>query len=224
MLFFLKPRVPISAAHIARPVNISFIKFPLFWVLQSFNIVQALGYFLPSNYLPTYVESLGLGSAFGSLTVLLINLASIFGCLLVGFLADRMDITTILFGLSALAAATVLLVWGLSASIAPICIFCIAYGLTAGGYSTTWGGMVKDIQRHHEGIDTTMLFGFLAAGRGIGSVVSGPLSEALLVAGRSMSSETHFASGTQYGSLIIFAGCTAFAGGGSWVFRRAGWI
>lgn len=224
MLFFLRPRVPSSTVQSYRPMNISFVRLPLFWILQIFNIFQALGYFLPSNYLPTFVESLGLGSTFGSLTLLLINLSSIFGCIFVGFLADRFDITAILLGLSLLAATTVLLIWGLSVSVAPITIFCITYGLTAGGYSTSWGGMVKDIQRRHEGIDTSMLFGFLAAGRGVGAVVSGPLSESLLAAGKEAVGRADFAYGTKFGSIIVFSGCTALVGGGSWLFRRAGMI
>ena len=224
MLAFLKPRVPLATAQTARPVDISFLKSPLFWTFEICNMVQALGYFLPSNYLPTYVESLGLSSSFGSLTLLLVNLASIFGCVIVGFLADRFDITSILLGLSTTAATTVLLIWGLSVSYAPISIFCVTYGLTAGGYSTSWGGMVKNIQRKHEGINASMLFGFLAAGRGIGVVISGPLSEALLNASDATRSPAEFAYGTRYNTIVILSGCTALIGGGSWVLRRAGWI
>ncbi|KAK4580142.1 hypothetical protein LTR86_000345 [Recurvomyces mirabilis] len=224
LLVFLQPRVPVSATATPRPLDISFIRTPLFWTLQAFNVLQASGYFLPSNYLPTYVESLGLSSTFGSLTLILINLSSIFGCITVGFLADRIDITTILLSISLLAATTVFLTWGLSISVAPIYIFCITYGLTAGGYSSTWGGMVKEIQRRHEGIDASMLFGFLAAGRGIGAVASGPLSELLLTAGERMHSRAEFGYGTEYSPIIIFSGCTALVGGGSWMLRRAGWI
>nr|POF01325.1 hypothetical protein CFP56_21273 [Quercus suber] len=224
MLFFLKPRVPISATQLTRPINVSFVKTRLFWTFQAFNIVQALGYFLPSNYLPTFTESLGLGSTLASFTLVLINSASIFGCLIIGFLVDRFDVTTILFGLSTLAATMILLIWGFSASIAPIFIFCITYGLTAGGYSVSWGGMVKNIQQKHEGIDTSMLFGLLAAGRGVGAVISGPMSEVLLVAGKRMQPTAHFASGGQYNALIIFCGCTTLVGGGSWIVRRVGLI
>jgi hypothetical protein len=58
LLVFVKPRLPVPAASTAGPIDISFLKRPLFWVLQSFNIVQGTGYFLPPNYLPSYSKIL----------------------------------------------------------------------------------------------------------------------------------------------------------------------
>lgn len=187
-------------------------------------MLQAVGYFLPSNYLPSYVQSLGLSSTFGSITILIMNLALVFGCIAVGALVDRFDVTTVLLIISILASLSVSLLWGLSMSTAPIALFSIAYGLTAGGYSTAWGGMVKDINKRYESIDTGILFGLLAAGRGIGVVLSGPLSEVLLRSSDSLREKASFAYGSEYGAIIIFSTCTGMAGGGAWLFRKLGVI
>ena len=68
-----------------------------------------------------------------------------------------------------------------------------------------------------------MVFGLLAAGRGIGSVVSGPLSEALL-SDQPWSRQARLGYETEYGPLIVFTGISAMFGGFSWVGRRAGWV
>ena len=224
LLFFLKPRVPISTVHTSRPVNISFVRSPLFWALQACNVTQALGYFLPTNYLPTFAKALGLSATFGSLTVLMVNLASIFGCVVVGALVDRIDVTHIMLGISLGAAISVLVILGLSTTLAPLCIFSLLYGLTASSFSSSWGGMVKELQQAHEGADANLLFGFLAAGRGLGSIISGPLSEALLVGSKTLPGKGTFAYESEFGPLVIFSGCTALLGGLSWVMRRVGLI
>lgn len=187
-------------------------------------MLQALGFFLPSVYLPSYAQSLGTNSTLGSLTVLLMNLASVFGCISVGILADRFEITSVLLGISILATLAVVLIWGFSESIVPLILFGVAYGLTAGAYSTSWGGMSKFIVRKYEGADTSMLFGLLSAGRGIGAISSGPLSEALLNTPNHIHNAAAFAYGSKYAPIIIFSACTCMVGGGSWVFRRAGLI
>jgi hypothetical protein len=44
--FVLKPRLPIAAASATRRIDVGFFKSPVFWVLEAFNIVQGMGYFL----------------------------------------------------------------------------------------------------------------------------------------------------------------------------------
>ena len=224
LLAFLKPRLPLPAASVTRRIDIKFLHSPLFWVLQTFNIVQGTGYFLPSNYLPTYGQFLGTSSRLSSLTLVLVNVSSIFGCILVGALVDRVEVTNVLLGISVAAAIAIFALWGVSASLAPLYIFALSYGLTAGSYSTAWTGMIKDVQRHYATADTNVIFSFLAAGRGLGATMSGPLSEALLVGGNAFRDRAAFGYGDQYATLIIFSGCTALVGGGSWLVRRFGLI
>jgi predicted MFS family arabinose efflux permease len=224
LLVFVKPRLPIPAASAHRRIDVSFLRSPVFWVLQAFNIVQGTGYFLPSNYLPTYAQSLGIDSRLGSLTLVLANAAAMFGCVVVGALVDRVDVTNVVLGISIGAAIAVFAIWGVSTSLGVLCVFALLYGFTAGSYSSAWTGMIKDIQGRSTSADATVIFSFLAAGRGLGATVSGPLSEGLIAGGDALRSQAHFGYGGEYGTLIIFSGCTALVGGFSWIVRRFGMI
>lgn len=64
-----------------------------------------------------------------------------------------------------------------------------------------------------------MVLSFLAAGRGVGSVTSGPLSN-LLLGPKPWKGEAGWAYGTGYGLLIVFTGVTAVLGGVSWLMRK----
>jgi hypothetical protein len=68
-----------------------------------------------------------------------------------------------------------------------------------------------------------MLIGLLSAGRGIGAVVSGPLSEALLTL-KPWQGDVGLGYGTGYGGLIVFTGITAALGGASFLGRSLGWM
>lgn len=213
LLAFIKPRSSFRQTSAPQPIDVRFLKDGSFWVLQTFNIVQGMGYFLPSNYLPTYAQSLGVSTQLGSLTLVCINLASVLGCIVVGSLMDRFDVTSVVFTLSIGAATAILAIWGVSTSLAPLYIFALMYGLTAGAYSSSWTGMIKRVQKTSDTADYNIVFGFLAAGRGIGSIISGPLSGALVAASAALQAHGRSAYGSEYGPLIIFAGCTAFVGG-----------
>jgi MFS family permease len=221
LLTFVKPRLPLPADSAARPVDTGFFRSPLFWTFQIFNIIEGTGYFLPSNYLPTYAKSLGVSGELGSLTIVLGNVSSVLGCILVGALMDRVDVTAVVFATGVISAAAIFAIWGVSTSIAPLFVFSLLYGISAGSYSTSWAGMIKAIQRDYATADTNVIFSFLAAGRGIGAVISGPLSEGLIASGKALQGQAKFAYGTEYGTLVIFAGCTALAGGFSWFARKA---
>ena len=159
-----------------------------------------------------------------SLTLVLVNIAAVFGCIIVGALVDRFDVTTVALGISVGASAAILAVWGVSTYLALLSVFALLYGLTAESYSTAWTGKIKDIQRKSTTADANVIFGFLATGRGLGATVSGPFSEALVASANTLHDRAQFGYGSQYGTLIIFSGCTALVGGCSWIVRRVRWI
>lgn len=74
-----------------------------------------------------------------------------------------------------------------------------------------------------------LVFGLLAAGRGVGSVVAGPLSEALVSAGggggggvEKMDGARGY--GTGFSGLIVFTGVSVLLGGVGVFGRRVGWL
>lgn len=84
--------------------------------------------------------------------------------------------------------------------------------------------MVKNIQTNVVAADTGLVFGMFLAGRGVGNLVSGPVSESLLAKKAWTQGEARLGYGTGYGSLMVFVGLTAFFGGISWAARRARWV
>lgn len=88
-----------------------------------------------------------------------------------------------------------------------------------GGFTSTYTGSIQEVKRADDRAEAGLEFGLLAAGRGIGSVVSGPLSEALL-SERPWVGDAVFGYGTGYGGLITFTGVSTMLGFMSWVGRR----
>jgi MFS family permease len=228
LAYYIKPRLPITPTTHRRRLNLRFVLSKAFVLHQIANVIEATGFFLPTIYLPSYAESaLGASSFPSALTILLLNVASVFGCIAMGSLIDRFHVTTCILLSTIGATVSVFVIWGFSASLPILYVFSILYGLFAGSYTSTWPGIMKTItheerSREHA-IDPSMVFGCLAAGRGVGNVISGPLSEAL-VRGFPWQGQAASAYGSGFGTLIVFTGVTAFFGGASFVWKRIGWL
>ncbi|RKK86337.1 hypothetical protein BFJ68_g17157 [Fusarium oxysporum] len=99
-----------------------------------------------------------------------------------------------------------------------------------GAFSGTWPGVSRQVASGtlHGGssedlsFDPVMITGFLIAGRGVGNIVSGPLSEALYKAVPTQNSNIWGLGG--YGAIVVFTGITALGGGTSFIWKRLGWI
>ncbi|KZM23686.1 transmembrane transport [Ascochyta rabiei] len=174
LTLFLKPRLPVAQTTSHRSFNLSFLKNKTFLILQLGNILEGFGYFVPSIYLPTYAKSLGASNSVSALTLILINIAAVFGCVAMGGIVDRWHISTCILVSTIGSTLSVFLLWGFSTSLPLLLVFCVVYGLFAGSYSTTYPGVMKAVDKSHQGVDLTMVFAVLAAGRGIGNVACGP--------------------------------------------------
>ena len=223
LLFFVKPRLPVSHTTRSRPFDFRFLTTSTFGLLQTGNIIESLGYFLPTIYLPTYARSLGASGLASTLTVILFNIASVVGCLIMGFIVDKFHVTTCILLSTIGSTAGVFLFWGLSASLPLLYAFCVVYGLFAGSFSSTWRGIMKDVHNKTTRADPGTVFAWLAAGRGVGNVVSGPLSE-MLLRGKPWLGQAALGYGSGYGGVIVFTGVTAMLGGVSFIGRRVGWL
>ncbi|GKZ26600.1 hypothetical protein AbraIFM66951_002771 [Aspergillus brasiliensis] len=229
---FIRPRIPPAPSTTPQPLNLAFLKLATFWMLQLGNIIQSFGYFLPSTYLPSYTTSAaGLSETTGTLLVALFNATSIVGGIVLGSLCDRFAVSNIMLLSSIGSGMSVLLFWGLStsspsanfpqAAIALLVLFSITYGFFAGGFSSTWSGVLTQVKREVPSLETGLVFGLLAGGRGIGSVISGPLSSALMQQGSITGRENgEIGYTTDYGALILFTGVTAIFGGWSWMWHH----
>jgi len=123
LLFYLKPRIPISTAHTQRPLSWSFLKKPGFWMLQIGNIIQALGYLLPPTYLASYANELRFPSIFGALLIAVVSLANVPGSMFSGFLGDHYPAASVILISSIGSSMAVLFLWGVTAQKALLVLF-----------------------------------------------------------------------------------------------------
>ncbi|KAI1383877.1 MFS general substrate transporter [Hypoxylon trugodes] len=200
-------------------LSFAFARHTTFWILQCGNVFQSLGYLMPSTYIASYAAALGFPSATRPILLALISLASVFGSLMIGLLSDAgLRANTVILVSSLGSALPVFLLWGLGGGahqVAILIVFTILYGFFAGGFSSTWPGILREMKRRDRAVDTGLIFGMLLGGRGIGFVVSGPVGGALLQANRFKAEDfTGFA--TQYGPMIVYTGLTTTLGAWSW--------
>ncbi|OJD28464.1 hypothetical protein ACJ73_00125 [Blastomyces percursus] len=223
LVYFVKPRVPVSQRVRSPPTSLRFVFSWTFALFEICNIIEALGFFLPSIYLPSYARAIGARTSMDALAVILLNVASVIGCVVMGTIIDKWDVTTCILLSTIGSSLGVFLLWGFSVSLAPLLVFAVVYGLFAGSYTSTWPGIMRDIVEKKASADSTMVLAWLSAGRGIGNIVSGPLSEALLK-NMPWKGQAGYGYGSGYGTLIVFTGVTGVIGGGSYVARRLQWM
>lgn len=211
-LYFHKPRLPVSKTVCYQRLNWRFLTTKIFCVYQLGNILEALSFFLPGIYLPTYARSIGASDFLSSLTIMLLNLASVFGSVTMGHLADRYHAITCITISTVGSTLSVFFLWGFSSTLPTLFVFCVAYGLFAGCYSATWSGITHEVRRVDPTADATIIFSVIAFGRGIGNVVSGPFSEALLGLDTWKDSAAG-GYGSGYGLIILCTGISVLLSG-----------
>ena len=88
---------------------------------------------------------LKLSSLHSTLLVAVLNLSSVAGTILIGYLTDHLDPTSVIL-ISALGSAfSVFLIWDFALSTPLIYIFALIYRIFAGGYAATWTRCVSEI-------------------------------------------------------------------------------
>lgn len=217
-LVFMRGRLPDQHADMGpQRLEMRFVLSPAFWVLQAGNIVQGLGYFMPGLYLPSFATAQGWSSLSGTLALSLSNGAQVLGATFTGWLVDRYHVTTALNVCTAGTVVAVFLFWSFAVYQPVMYVFAILYGFFAGGFSSTWSGCANPVRRGgYPAVESGMVIALFAAGKGLGAVISGPLSGAL-VKSDVWKSHAGYAYGSGYGYLIIFSGVTA-------AFQTVGWF
>lgn len=211
LIYFVKPRLPPSSTPSPQQkFSYRFLTRRAFLSLQASNILESLGFFIPAIYIPSYAHSLGLSLVSSTVILALLNSFSVLGAISLGHLCDRLNVTTVI-GISTLGSTlAILLLWGLATNFAVLIVFAATYGVFAGGFSAIWTGMFKEVQKGSPEVGMGVLMGLFSAGRGIGAVLSGPVSEVLLRYGGFVGARAGYA--TSYGALIAFTGVSAFCG------------
>lgn len=221
------PNLPSSARRTPRRTPWHFLKHKTFYVYAIANLIFSIGYAIPSTYLSSYASDiLGLSTFTSALMITLFNAPGIVSSLGFGILSDK-------FGLSASSNTLIsavgssicaFLLWGIVSNriLGVLIAFSVCFGFFAGGYSSTWAGSIRQMEKeaadNNEAINTGMLYGLMNGARGIGYVASGLIGVELLNVGAVQQSEGS-AFGTKYGALILFTALSCVFGGWGFLWR-----
>ena len=170
----------------------------MFYVLALSNLAQASAYYLPFIYLPSYTRALGYSSQQGALILALANLAQIIGEVGFGMLSDYVNVHVLVVISATVAALSTFLIWGFANSFGMLIAFALVFGSSGAGYIALWARMGTLFGEK----DAHMVYSMMCAGRGLGSIASGPISTALL--GNEIIKHAYGAA--RYRNLILFAG------------------
>jgi MFS family permease len=218
---FIRGRLPeTNRAHAPgrRVSQYAFLKAGTFWATFAVSMLQGFAYFVPIIWLPSFATSLHATPARASLVLSLLNTSAVLGRLSAGFLSDRLDPWALGASTLGLTATATLLLWGVAAhTFRGLAAFALAYGTLAGGFTSLWNGLTRELTVGDPRAATS-LFGLLMLSRGLGNVLSTPLSNRIaeasvgVWAARSGKSSTGFAiDGGRYGGMIVYVS-TCFAG------------
>jgi predicted MFS family arabinose efflux permease len=207
----MEPRLPIGGPRRLRPVAAGFVKTKEFWIFQCPIVIQSIVAPIPTLWLPAFATSMGMSATTGALAVALLNLASTCGFLLQGRLVDRFHVSWAILMSTIGSILAVFVVWGCVTHEATLLIFAMLFGLFGVGYPGHWPGCAGELRKTSPNIDTGMVLSLLCAGKGVGSILAGPVSERLL-SGKPWH-DAGLAYGTAYGSTIVFTGICVLLGG-----------
>ena len=205
MIPMLKGRLPASHQNATGKTDLTFFKKPLFYLYATSNFCQAMGYFFPALYLPSYATSIGLGPTVGALLLALVSLAQVLGQLTFGVLSDtRVPLHFLIFLSPFISAIAALTLWGLARSLAPLIVFSLTYGFFAAGYVVLWARMGTTLSEDPTAALAT--FSVFAFGKGVGNVLAGPISAGLISQITSLGDYGVL----RYKGVVIFTGVCMF--------------
>ena len=210
-ILVMKKRFPVTGSNEFRPFNLQFMLQAPFWIFSLGNMLQAVAFFLPQLWIPSFAREIGLPTIAGPLALCLLNIAACGGYLSQGAIVDRFHVTTAILMATLGSMLAIFVFWGLTQSQAMLYVFVIIWGLTGGGFAATWAGCANAIRKSGHDVDTGLVISLLCASKGIGSLISGPISEQLLQV--PPLGHAGFAYGTRYGAVILFTGVSASLGG-----------
>ncbi|KAH8597746.1 major facilitator superfamily domain-containing protein [Bisporella sp. PMI_857] len=205
LLPLLKGRLPPAEQSAMAKTNWNFLKKPLFSVFSFSVFLQGLGFFFPPLYLPSHAAAIGLLPTQGALLLAVMSIAQVFGQFAFGYLSDKnISVSILAVTCSIISAIASLTFWGLAHSLAPLVVFSIVYGFFAYGYTTMRVAMGKAVSDDPTAAVAT--YAILVFVQGIGNILAGPISAALLLP---YTEKTGYGIG-RYKTLVIFTGSCIF--------------
>lgn len=180
VLPMLKGRLPAAQASSVTRTNWSFLGNSLFWFFATSVLLQGLGYFYPTLYLPSYANSLGYSQNIGALLLALFSVMQVPGQIGIGYLSDkRVSVEMLAFLAPLVSAISIFMLWGLGRSLPPLIVFSLLYGFFGGGYVVLWAKM--GLRVSDDPTVALVTFGAFCFLKGVGNVITGPISAGLML-------------------------------------------
>ncbi|KAH7370445.1 major facilitator superfamily domain-containing protein [Rhexocercosporidium sp. MPI-PUGE-AT-0058] len=211
--------------HMSKPpkaekIDYSVLKKPIFASLSICNFLQGLVFYLPSIFLPSFAADISISPTERSILLVLMHLAEVIGLLSIGHVSDFVNVHVLLFGSSLGSAIVVSFLWGLSKTMLHLCFFSLLFGYMAGSFEALFPRFATALTDNPSAELT--FFGFFEFQRGLGMVLAGPISSALI--GRVVIEEGYGIE--KYKGIILFVGSILFVcsfSGVGWLFRGKKW-
>jgi MFS family permease len=222
-------------------IDYSTLRKPIFTFLSICNFLQGLVFYLPGIFLPclslptqtpiiyantgtAYATSLNLTATQSSILLALLNLTSVLGTLIFGYLSDIVDIH-ILLSISCLGSClAVFTLWGMARTFLPLLLFSMIFGFLGGSFESLFPRFATAMTSDPDAEIT--FYGFFEFERGLGMVLAGPISSVLVQRFKDSGAGLGSYGGGVYVGIVVFTGITlgvsAFAGVG-WFFRARRW-
>ena len=180
------------------PTRQRYFKRPIFYVLLAANLAQAFAFYLPLIYLPSYATDLGFNADKGAIVLAIANGAQVIGEIGFGKLSDKVNVHILVVISSTTAALATFFLWGLSKNLGVLLAYAFMFGMSGAGFIALWARMGILFGEQ----DAQMVFSFMCTGRGLGAIISGPISTRLL---RATIDRGVYGNG-RYEFMVVFVG------------------
>ncbi|KAI0147633.1 major facilitator superfamily transporter [Xylariaceae sp. FL1272] len=131
--WFLKERTTVRRGGI---VEWNLFKDPSFVFILLAGAVGTFPLLVPPFFIPLFANAIGLSSATGAGLLAGFNFASAVGRIVSGILCDKIGALNALLLALCLCAISMLAVWPISTTLAPLAVFSVVNGMANGGFST----------------------------------------------------------------------------------------
>lgn len=204
LLFLLKGRLPASEHSTLAKSSWTFLRSPLFWVYASAILIQGIGFFFPTVFLPSFASSLNISSMNGALLLSVMSISQVLGQFALGYLSDmNLSVSLLAAVCCIVGAVSSLTLWGLGKSMTLLILFAIVYGFFSFGFGTLRVAMGRAVSDDPSNVVSTFaIFVFL---QGVGNILVGPISAALVAA---PTAAERFGAG-KYEGIIILTGTSS---------------
>ncbi|KAJ3375782.1 hypothetical protein GGF31_002986 [Allomyces arbusculus] len=172
--------------------------------------LNPFAYMIPFYFIPSYCQAQGLADTSGALLLSVINITSVVGRIVVGFLADRWGNVNCYLASTMFVAVSCLGIWLWAATMPGLVAFAAVFGFCAGGLISLMFSVTAQLFGT-EGLATSI--GLIYTTESVGHLVGPPLAALLIRNDSSLPSRG-------YAGLIVYAGVSSLVAAMCFAYMR----